>query len=167
MKFTGGTQIIDEIEDVFDRWIIQGIKLLSSTEAVSLTFVLISCAIDYLASFNVGGETTRNDYINFLKEYKWFTKKYNPKDIYHSLRCGLVHNFTIKDGKYALTNNHSELHLCVDKKGQIFLNFEDFFKDFKRLKKEYFNQIKNIKGNKGGKFFKRFQELGFLLPVES
>jgi len=159
--------IIEEIEDVFNRWIIGSIKDLSKSEGISLAFVLMSCAIDYLASFNIGGETNPNDYKNFLRGYKWFIKKYNPDDIYHSLRCGLVHNFTIKDGKYTLIHKRPDLHLKIDPKGKIILNFEDFFKDFKRLKKEYFKKIKDPKNKKAGNFFKRFQTLGFLMKLLS
>lgn len=159
---------IDKIEDVFDRWIIGGIASLSKTKGVSLTFVLIVCAIDYLASFNVGRETAGEDYIDFLKEYKWFTQKYNPKYIYHSLRCGLVHNFTIKGGKYALTHKQSLRHRTIENiRGQemIILNFEDFFEDFKRLKKEYFTKVRNPRENKKQNFLKRYRKIGFLLYI--
>jgi hypothetical protein len=161
--------IIDRIEDVFNRWIIGGIASLSKTKGVSLTFVLIVCAIDYLASFNAGGKTTRKKYVDFLKEYKWFIKKYKPEDIYDSLRCGLVHNFTIIGGKYALTYKEPSRHRKtenIDGQKMIILNFKDFFKDFKRLKKEYFAKVRNLQENKTQNFLKRFRNLGFLLYIE-
>jgi len=156
---------IDLVEDNFNKWIFGGIEALSKSKGVSLTFVIIACAIDYLASFNVGGQTNRKDYINFLKEYDWFTKKYSPTDIYKSLRCGLVHNFTIHGGKFALTHNHPELHLKTDK-GRIILNFDDFYFDFRRLKEEYFPKVKNPKNGKLANFMKRYSTLGFLATEE-
>jgi len=163
--------IIDKIEDVFDRWIIDGIAKLSETKGVSLTFVLMVCAIDYLASFNYGGDTKRHAkeaYTDFLREYKWFTKKYKPEDIYDSLRCGLVHNFTIIGGKYALTHKEPSRHRKtenIDGQKMIILNFKDFFEDFKRLKKEYFAKVRNPQENKTQNFLKRFGNMGFLLYI--
>ena len=57
------------VEHNFDKWIFGGLEALSKSKGVCLTFVIIACAIDYLASFNVGGRTKKRDYINFLKEY--------------------------------------------------------------------------------------------------
>ena len=153
------------VEHNFDKWIFGGLEALSKSKGVCLTFVIIACAIDYLASFNVGGRTKKRDYINFLKEYGQFVKKYNPTDIYESLRCGLVHNFTIHNGKFTLTHNHPELHLKTYK-GQIMLNFEDFYYDLKRLKKEYFDKVKSPNNGKYENFSNRLYTLGFLGTME-
>lgn len=159
--------IIDNVEAIFDQAIIPGIAKLSLGERFPLGFVLIVYAIDYLASFNVGRETTGEDYINFLKEYEWFMDKYVPEDIYRSLRCGLVHNFTIKGGRYILASREPENHLKTKQflgELMICLNFEDFLKDFKRLKDEYFAVVRRTK-DKAQSFIKRFTEIGFLLPA--
>jgi len=159
---------IDLVEHNFDKWIFGGIEALAESEGVCLTFVIIACAIDYLAGFNYGGDTTRHTkeaYTDFLKEYGWFIKKYNPEDVYDSLRCGLVHNFTIHEGKFSLTHKHPELHLKTHK-GQIILNFEDFYGDFKRLKEEYFKKVNDSKSGKTADFMKRYETLGFLATEE-
>jgi len=156
---------LDLVEHNFDKWIFGGLVALSKSKGVCLTFVIMACAIDYLASFNVGGKTKNKDYINFLGEYDWFVKKYNPTDIYESLRCGLVHNFTIHGGKFALTHNHPEQHLTKHK-GQIILNYEDFYCDLKRLKEEYFEKVEDPKGGKIANFMNRYERLGFLLTEE-
>jgi len=159
---------IDLVEKNFNKWIFEGIEALSKSKGVCLTFVIITCAMDYLASFNYGADTTRHAreaYIDFLKEYEWFTKKYNPEDIYDSLRCGLVHNFTIHGGKFTLTHNNPELHLTTYK-GQIILNYEDFYCDFKKLKEEYFKKVKDPKNGKAANFMKRYETLGFLATEE-
>ena len=160
--------IIKKVEYIFDNVIIPSIASSSKGDRFPLAFVLIVCSIDYLASFNVGGETSSNDYINFLKEYEWFTEKYVPEDVYKSLRCGLVHNFTIKGGKYVLASGEPENHLKTKRllgEPMICLNLEDFLEDFKRLKDEYFTKVKNTEGNKAQNFLKRFSNIGFLLPV--
>ena len=159
---------LDLVEHNFDKWIFGGIEALSKSKGVRLTFVIITCAIDYLASFNYGGDTTghvREAYIDFLNEYEWFTEKYVPEDIYDSLRCGLVHNFTIHGGKFTLTHNHPELHLTT-RKGQTVLNYEDFYCDFKRLKEDYFKKVKNPKNGKSANFMRRYETLGFLATKE-
>jgi len=159
---------VDLVEHNFDKWIFGGLIALSKSKGVCLGFVIIACAIDYLASFNYGGDTTHHSkeaYTDFLKEYEWFTKKYSPEDIYDSLRCGLVHNFTIHGGKFALTHNHPELHLTPHK-GQTVLNYEDFYRDLKRLKEEYFEKVKKPKNGKLANFMKRYETLGFLATEE-
>jgi hypothetical protein len=114
-------------------------------------------------SFNVGEkDTTGNDYKTFLNEFKWFTKKYNPEDIYHSLRCGLVHQFIIKNGKFMLTHNNSHWHLKIYKNYTV-LNYQNFFEDIKNLKKEYFSMIEKD-DNKRRTFLEKFNKKGFLVP---
>jgi len=159
---------LDKVEYVFDKAIIPSIARLSIGEVFPLGFVLTVCAIDYLASFNTGGETRGSDYINFLNEYEWFTRKYIPEDIYKSLRCGLVHNFTIKGDRYILGSKEPENHLKTKQflgESMICLNLEDFLEDFKRLKNEYFAKVKKPEKNKTQNFLKRFTEVGFLLPI--
>lgn len=47
------------VEHNFDKWIFGGLVALSKSKGVCLTFVIMACAIDYLASFNVGGKMKR------------------------------------------------------------------------------------------------------------
>lgn len=158
-------QIILVVEGVFDRWIIEGIRAVSKSSGVSLAFVLIACAIDYLAGFWAGKDANKKDYINFLSANYEFSAKYSPKDIYESLRCGLVHNFTIHNGAYALTSDNPQNHLRQATTNHIFLNLEDFFKDFIKLKEAVFGKAKsNEKARE--LFIKRFRKIGFLVPVQ-
>jgi hypothetical protein len=100
-----------------------------------------------------------------LNEYEWFTEKYNPEDIYDSLRCRLVHKFTILGGKFTLTYNKPALHLTTHK-GQIVLNYEDFYRDFEKLKEEYFQKVKDPGNGKLANFTKRYETSGFLATEE-
>ncbi len=162
------TDAIDQVEVVFDKTIILGIKRVSLGDGFVLSFLLMACAIDCLAGFNAGKAADKNDYIKFLNEYKWLTKKYNPKDLYESLRCGLVHNFTTNYGKFCFSKKAPEEHrLMVEYAGRkmINLNFEDFFRDFIRLKQEFFAKVRKSKGNKRPNFLKRFKKVGFIMPA--
>lgn len=68
----------------------------------------------------------------------FYLAEYDSKGLYDSLRNGLVHMFTIKGVKYALTHNHSDLHLKSDGNGQIILNASDFRDDLTVAKQHYF-----------------------------
>ena len=51
---------IDLVEHNFNKWIFEGIEALSKSKGVCLTFLIIACAIDYLAGFNYGAEAKDN-----------------------------------------------------------------------------------------------------------
>jgi hypothetical protein len=157
-------RIVPTVEDVFDRWIIGGIEAISKTQGVSLGFVLIACGLDYLSGFWKGGRAEQNDYKEFLKAHAEFDR-YSPDDLYNSLRNGLVHNFTIHNGSFALIHNRPDLHLKMALSGQTILNFEDFFKDFKALKTAIFNKAKSDRDARD-KFIKRFRDVGFVVLVD-
>ena len=155
-------EVFSRVEDVFDRWICGAVESLQNSLGISLAFVIISCAIEYLAGFWKGGETRKADYIKFLEKHLWFAAKYHPTDLYESLRNGLVHNFTIRDGKFALTSTEPHLHLKRTQDGQTILNLEDFFADFKRLKTEVFHTARtNATARKN--FLQRHRKLGFII----
>lgn len=155
-------EIIPVVEGIFNVWILGGIDALVQSTGQSLAFVLISCAIEYLAGFWKGGPTNQTDYINFLSEYTEFSLKYTPKDVYKSLRCGLVHNFTIHNGVYCLTFADTRNHLRKSKTGHIILNFENFYLDFKKLKEAFFTRAKTDNAAKT-RFIARFRDKGFLV----
>lgn len=159
-------QTINFIEGIFEKWIFTAINDLFNSRGVSLGFLIMACAIDYLTGLFKGTnlDTTRDDYINFLKTYKWFSKKYNPEYVYKSLRCGLVHNFTVKKSKFALTHKHPELHLKVTQRDEIILNYEDFFTDIKRLSREFFGKARKDPTTRA-KLIERFSQIGILGPV--
>ena len=163
------TDIVHQVEAVFDRIIIRGIARVSSGEGYVLSFLLMACAIDYLAGFNAGRAAKKKDYIRFLNEYEWLVEKYNPEDFYQSLRCGLVHNFMTNYGKFCFSSGVPEKHRVIEEsegRKMINLNFENFFEDFRRLKQEFFAKVRESEGNKRASFLKRFNEVGFLMPVD-
>lgn len=87
------TDIIEKIIDSFSRFALGDIEFNIHTKPIS-SFILCSCFIDQLAAFRYNHPFNRNkDFYNeFIKEY---IPQYIPYDLYKSLRCNLVHNYTI------------------------------------------------------------------------
>jgi hypothetical protein len=73
----------------FDHWVMGPIERLAPTQDALVSFILMSCAIDYLASFWFGDDTTGH----VRQAYEGFVRKYMPKyiaeDLYFSLRNGV------------------------------------------------------------------------------
>jgi|SRR5450759_2499587 hypothetical protein len=122
----------------FNEWIFSAIKRLVVSDDALVGFIFMSCTIDYLAGFMCGGETHRKDYIDFIDQY-FVPGKYDSRGIYESLRCGLVHMFTIKDRKYALTHNYPARHLKSTNDGQIVLNASSFGDDLWIAAQKFFD----------------------------
>lgn len=149
----------------FDEWVFGPIDRLLSTEDALIAFIVMACAIDYLAGFWKGKETTRSIYKSFIDEY-FPTGRYDSKGLYGSLRNGLVHMFTIKGKKYALTHGHPELHLKTDSNGQVVLNAADFRNDLVGAKERYFNDVE-ANSRLLQKVVKRYNDYGLLdhIPI--
>ena len=149
----------------FDDWVFGPIDRLVPSRDALVGFILMACAIDYLAGFLVGSSTKGKvgaSYPSFIDEY--FPKgRYDSEGLYDSLRNGLVHMFTIKDRKYALTHNNPELHLKQDSGGQIILNAADFRDDLTLSKEAYFSDVEaNV--DLLNKLLERYHRDGFLGP---
>ena len=127
----------------FDDWIIGPINRLVHTQDALIGFIFMACVIDYLAGFWWGKSTkgrVENAYTGFIDEY-FPNSRYDAKGLYDSLRNGLVHMFTIKNKKYALTHNNPSFHLTIDRNTQINLNAGDFRDDLIEAKKRYFDDV--------------------------
>ena len=124
----------------------------------------MTCAIDWLASFWWGESTTGKNkaaYTGFVGEYFRPIGRYDPDSLYDSLRNGLVHMFTIKGRKYALTHNSPILHLIQTGDGQIVLNAGDFRDDLVAAKDRYFSEVET-KPDLLKKLVERYRRDGFL-----
>ncbi|MCI0691040.1 hypothetical protein L0337_03425 [candidate division KSB1 bacterium] len=147
----------------FDDWVIGPINRLVHTQDALIGFIFMTCAIDYLAGFWWGTSTkgkVETAYTSFIDEY--FPKgRYDASGLYDSLRNGLVHMFTIKNKKYALTHNNPGLHLKNDSNGQIILNAGDFHDDLIVAKERYFSDVE-IKLDLLDKLLDRYDRDGFL-----
>ena len=102
---------IDGFQSHFNEWVFRPIERLVPSQDALVGFIMMACAIDYLAGF-WWGETTEGSvkkaYVGFIDRY-FPSGRYDPDGLYDSLRNGLVHMFTIKDKKYALTHNRPDL----------------------------------------------------------
>src|SRR3972149_9846502 len=79
----------------FINWVIDPINRLVVSDDALIGFIFMSCAIDYLASFWWGKDTTGNvkkAYTGFIDKY-FSPGKYDSLGLYESLRNGLVHLF--------------------------------------------------------------------------
>ena len=147
----------------FDEWIVESIHSLLSSGHPLVGFILMSCAIDYLASFWYGDDTKGHvgeAYKGFVTKY--FPSSYDANALYESLRNGLVHLFTIKGQTYRLIHAHPELHMMADKSsGQLILNAENFQADLVAAKDCYFDEVET-RSDLLDKVIQRYERDGFL-----
>ena len=157
------TPWIDAFQTHFNEWVFGPIERLVPSYDALVGFIMMACAIDYLSGF-WWGETTEGSvgkaYTGFIARY-FPTGRYDPEGLYDSLRNGLVHMFTIKHKKYALTHNRPDLHLKIDKKNQIVLNASDFMRDLRAASDAYFVEAR-ASSDLSRKANDRYQRDGFL-----
>ena len=114
-----------------------------SSDDALIGFLLMACAIDYLAGF-WRGESTKG---KVSEAYRGFIDEYFPPDRfdsdgpYDSLRNGLVQMFTIKGKRYSLKHNRPGVHLRTAHSGQIILNAADFRDDLPSAANSYFEDV--------------------------
>jgi hypothetical protein len=141
----------DKVKQKYETWVLGSInqtyeatKNLEGGSTPLAAFILISCAIDFLAGFMCGVTSFQPKPGESSKNYKAFVTKYlpqyDPGDVYNNIRCRLAHNYTI-GGNVGLTHLHPELHDPKGSKGRKIINFENFFADFRAAANEYFNDL--------------------------
>jgi hypothetical protein len=147
----------------FNEWVLGPVDRLVVSQDALIGFVFMACVIDYLAGFWWGKNTSnqvRRAYTGFINEY--FPKdEYDPDALYDSLRNGLLHMFTIKSKKYALTHNNPHLHLKTDTSGHIILNAANFRDDLVFARDNYFNAVEAT-SDLLDKLVERYNRDGFL-----
>ena len=124
------------------EWVISDIERASiKGEAKTAGFILISCAIDFLATLYKGTKSNGKVYSRFIDAFFEDKDVYEGRELYRCLRCGLVHNYTIHDSKYILTHGHPHLH-GQEHEGKTILNLENFFEDLVKAKQKYLAVLK-------------------------
>ncbi len=103
-------------------------------------FTLTCLAIDCLSCFYTGEQSTGKNFAKFMKSFDSL-KHYNAEKIWISMRCGLAHNYTIKENAFMLTHNNPTLHKSTTSEGATILNFDDFYNDFKQAAEEYLHLL--------------------------
>ena len=130
--------IINYVKRQIEDWVVGDIHRAIEGGSKVGAFILTACAIDYLASFWSGTASNARKYKAFVADF--FDEHYEPEDLYRSLRCGLVHNYTIKGSAYLLVDAKPELHF-QKADGVTILNLEDFAEDFRKAKDAYFERL--------------------------
>lgn len=150
-------EIIKFVKQQLSSWAFEDIKRASRGGSKMGAFILSGCLIDYLSSFYSGNDSKEQYYKEFSEKY---LPAYNPEDLYVSMRCKLVHNYT-EGGKFVFTDNHPELHCKKTNDNQLLLNLEDFMSDIEIGINNYFSDVDsddNLKEN----IVKRYKEVGIL-----
>ena len=163
----------DQVKHKYETWVLGSIqqtyeatKNLQGESTPLAAFILISCAIDFLAGFMYGITSFQPKARESSKNYKAFVTKYLPQyypdDVYNNIRCRLAHNYTI-GGSVALTHLRPDRHDPKGAKGRTIINFEDFCADFQAAADAYFKDLA-VDPDLQVAFSKRFA-LGFADPV--
>jgi len=124
-------------------------------------------AVDYMAGFHHGRESTRGDFIAFLHE--WFPQPYadHSEWIYANLRCGLMHNLTAANPwrgqhrRFSITGE-GDVHLS-ESDGVLTFQVHVFLIDVYRAWVMFSHHLVMKAGRDGNEvqqFLRRFDRLG-------
>ena len=153
-----------EFRPRFDEWVFGPIDRLATSADALVAFILMACAVDYLAGFWWGKRIKANEgrivYTSFINQY-FPSGRYDALGLYKSLRNGLVHMFTVKGQKYTLTHNNPGLHRQTARSGQIVLNAADFRDDLVAAKDSFFDDVEK-KPELLARLIDRYTRDGFL-----
>jgi len=149
-------EIIDHIKDTLYDKAFSDIKKVLSVNLKNVAFILSSCFIDYMAGFLCGGKTGNQEYKDFVREY---LKQYDADDLWLSLRCKLVHNYS-EGGAYWLKSNQPQLHRTVVNDKTI-INIENFIDDLESAFHQFMQDIQNDLSLQENAI-KRYRKLGLL-----
>jgi len=151
---------IDEFKAYFDQQVIGEIQKTIDSEMGAAAYILISCAIDCLASFWRGRDSTKEAYKDFVNE---FFEGYDADYLYKDLRCKLVHNYTLGEN-LILCWGEANIHKSRTPEGKTVINLEQFFEDFKQAKNSYFDRL-GLDSDLQTKLANRWHEVGILSPI--
>lgn len=153
-------EIIKNVKLRLSGWAFEDIHRASSGGAKLGAFILASCYIDYLASYYSSKEKVGDRYIDFVGK---FLTMYNPEDLYHELRCKLVHNYS-GGKKYEYTHNKPKSHLKPSKlPGRTIINLENFLKELKNARDQYLDLV-NSNRTFRTRMVKKYKKYGILGP---
>jgi len=128
----------DNIMARFERWMLEPLKkdLADQNRRQFATFVLLSVAIDNLASMRYSYELPDRVKGNVKKRYQKFIENYFPTKyrkhaavLYTGFRCQLVHAFQSKGVDLQQEEESRKHHLGRLRSGNICLNASEFFND--------------------------------------
>lgn len=153
---------IDEFERYFEERIVSEIRSTIEAGLEMAPYILISCAIDFLTTFWVGGDSSGTRYQDFVAT---FFDGYDAENLYAEIRCRMVHNLTV--GQRAIICwDEPDVHKCTTADGTVVLNLEQFFADFLGAKTRYFEALR-ASPDLVERQIRRFNELGVLCAIDA
>ena len=152
---------IDEFEAYFDAQVVGEIQKAIDNKMGATAYILISCAIDCLASFWRGRDSSRTVYRDFVDEF--FGGLYDGNELYRDLRCRLVHNYTLGE-RIIVCWDEPDIHRSCTDTGELILNLDQFFEEFKQVKRTYFAQVRS-RPQLQEALLRRWTDRGILSPI--
>jgi len=140
------------------------VKKASAGGAKMGAFILAACVIDYLACLYAGHDSNATIFRDFVRQF-FDDKRYDPDDLWDAIRCKLLHSYTVKEGKYAYTDNNPQLHFKQDKSGRTYINLEDFVSAVERAAHNYFALVE-CDPQVRCRLIKRIKSVGILTVFE-
>ena len=140
-------ELVKNLDKAFASIALEDIKraVHIDTNTTMAVFILGSCFIESLAGFYCG-QTDPNSYgkskdqfVEFVTKY---LPKYNPQDMWQSLRNGLVHSYTDK-GKYLYVNKKRDLHHLQHQGRGLFINDENFVEELENAYEQFRYDVLN------------------------
>ncbi len=109
------------------------------------SFILGFCFIEWLASYYFARQVCGDDYREFVKR---FMPQYDTREMYKSLRCGLVHGFTDRGKGYDFREDRPNNHLKFAKlkgssESRRVINLSNFQKDLEAAMEELFSVLRS------------------------
>lgn len=153
-------KILNKVRYALVNWDFGDINRAAHGGAKLGVFILGSCYIDHLACLYSGRDSSENIYVTFVNR---FLPQYTGRDLYKSMRCKLVHNYT-EGGKYSFIHNRYDLHLKFINNTTL-INLRSFINDLKKARDNYFKEVKNNDDLKIN-LVKRYINYGLMGPVE-
>jgi hypothetical protein len=137
-------QILDTVEDSFKSFALRDIQVLRTADpAVPLAvFILCVCLIDQLAGFRFNSESTKSRFMDFVKKYM---TSYDAESLAEDLRNKLVHNYSVGEEAYILSDNLSGFHLqhFDTHKKTILLDLSKFINDIEIAVDKYMGELRS------------------------
>ena len=139
--------------------LVEEIGKISKTNAY-LSFALIALGIEFLGrcddSVEYWHQRDKSEEC-FNRAIEQLMKKYQSYRLYDLLRCGYAHYLAPQKGLgLSEREKHGTVHLSVDSSGNLILNIEDFYNDFKCACEKVIDRIDNKFYKNDGKMYKPF-----------
>jgi hypothetical protein len=134
-------------KDTTDTFLIQIDKIVQINGVGLSLFILTSCLIDTLSFYTTDKEKNGERYKAFILKYLSksnanYSDKQVVKRIYESVRCSIVHSFTINSG-VVLGESMPSMHLTTDFHGNLLIDLDSFYSDIKKSIAKVYKDLDN------------------------